>query len=320
MLTRRKTRSSIGNGGDAADPAAAAAQDDNAAAAAGNGKSRRGKGAFGNRARNAANVDASEQSGKATAGGAKRGRSSASSSAAAASTTAGAGGKRTTRSKSNGRAKLATAAAAAVAGKKRKAAKAEPPVDNGATADAKEEEAAAKSNKRIKKDPRRGSPASSSSEFAAPAVRLTHLTTASPSSRVIIPTASQRPNAEEDVKKGRSDSKKPSASANAPLVPPEYRLVRPTFDGTNLTTGLAPQDVAHRTDTLRVAPYVADMFQHFYAAETSDAPTEYMDDQPDINAKMRAILIDWLVEVHMKFRLGEYMWCRALLRSYLQCL
>lgn len=28
-----------------------------------------------------------------------------------------------------------------------------------------------------------------------------------------------------------------------------------------------------------------------------------MDDQDDINAKMRAILVDWLVEVHMKFRL-----------------
>ena len=29
-----------------------------------------------------------------------------------------------------------------------------------------------------------------------------------------------------------------------------------------------------------------------------------MDEQVDINAKMRAILIDWLVEVHMKFRLN----------------
>lgn len=29
----------------------------------------------------------------------------------------------------------------------------------------------------------------------------------------------------------------------------------------------------------------------------------YMDTQRDINARMRAILVDWLVEVHMKFRL-----------------
>jgi cyclin B len=48
---------------------------------------------------------------------------------------------------------------------------------------------------------------------------------------------------------------------------------------------------------------VADLFQHLYQAEARDAVTPYMDSQPDINSKMRAILIDWLVEVHMKFRL-----------------
>merc|ERR1719379_1427202 len=30
---------------------------------------------------------------------------------------------------------------------------------------------------------------------------------------------------------------------------------------------------------------------------------DYLEFQPDINAKMRAILIDWLVEVHMKYKL-----------------
>jgi cyclin B len=32
-------------------------------------------------------------------------------------------------------------------------------------------------------------------------------------------------------------------------------------------------------------------------------PGKYIDRQVDINSKMRAILVDWLVEVHMKFRL-----------------
>lgn len=29
----------------------------------------------------------------------------------------------------------------------------------------------------------------------------------------------------------------------------------------------------------------------------------YMDRQTDINEKMRAILVDWLIEVHLKFKL-----------------
>jgi cyclin B len=32
-------------------------------------------------------------------------------------------------------------------------------------------------------------------------------------------------------------------------------------------------------------------------------PRMYMEDQDEINAMMRAILINWLVEVHMKFKL-----------------
>lgn len=30
---------------------------------------------------------------------------------------------------------------------------------------------------------------------------------------------------------------------------------------------------------------------------------DYMGSQPDVNAKMRAILVDWLIEVHKKFEL-----------------
>jgi len=40
------------------------------------------------------------------------------------------------------------------------------------------------------------------------------------------------------------------------------------------------------------------------ATETENvAVPGYMERQEDINEKMRAILIDWLVEVHLKFKL-----------------
>jgi len=46
------------------------------------------------------------------------------------------------------------------------------------------------------------------------------------------------------------------------------------------------------------------MYEHFREREThtSTKPT-YMAKQPHINEKMRSILVDWLVEVHLKFKL-----------------
>jgi cyclin B len=56
------------------------------------------------------------------------------------------------------------------------------------------------------------------------------------------------------------------------------------------------------------AEYVGDIFQWLRTTETEPGnnnsvnPT-YMTKQEDINEKMRSILIDWLVEVHLKFKL-----------------
>jgi len=53
-----------------------------------------------------------------------------------------------------------------------------------------------------------------------------------------------------------------------------------------------------------VAEYVPDIFNHLFNEEAAFmARPTYMESQVDINAKMRAILIDWLVEVHMKYKL-----------------
>eukprot|EP00440_Ansanella_granifera_P024022 gb/GFBE01026092.1/.p1 GENE.gb/GFBE01026092.1/~~gb/GFBE01026092.1/.p1 ORF type:complete len:404 (+),score=83.75 gb/GFBE01026092.1/:1-1212(+) len=53
-----------------------------------------------------------------------------------------------------------------------------------------------------------------------------------------------------------------------------------------------------------VIDYVGDIFSYMSSSEDRFQPRpDYIDAQKDINAKMRGILVDWLVEVHMKYKL-----------------
>ncbi|KAJ4715858.1 Cyclin [Melia azedarach] len=57
---------------------------------------------------------------------------------------------------------------------------------------------------------------------------------------------------------------------------------------------------------LAVVEYVDDIYTHYRKIEISSCVSpNYMDHQSDINEKMRAILIDWLIEVHYKFDLMD---------------
>lgn len=62
-------------------------------------------------------------------------------------------------------------------------------------------------------------------------------------------------------------------------------------------------EVDHKSDPYRVC-YAMDIMSVYRRIECRRlAPPNYMMHQRDINKKMRTILIDWLVEVHFKFRL-----------------
>ena len=63
-------------------------------------------------------------------------------------------------------------------------------------------------------------------------------------------------------------------------------------------------DERDKDDPLCVTVYVEDMYTHFRGKEigTSVRPT-FMENQAHINERMRSILVDWLVEVHLKFKL-----------------
>lgn len=86
---------------------------------------------------------------------------------------------------------------------------------------------------------------------------------------------------------------------------------QPTFSRTNSNengyqySGAADDiDLRDKDDPLCVSEYVQDMYKHFRSKElvTSVRPT-YMENQRHINERMRSILVDWLVEVHLKFKL-----------------
>ncbi|KAG2670949.1 hypothetical protein I3760_14G110400 [Carya illinoinensis] len=62
-------------------------------------------------------------------------------------------------------------------------------------------------------------------------------------------------------------------------------------------------DASDVDNELAVVEYVDDMYNFYKHAEDSSKVYDYMATQPDINAKMRSILVDWLIEVHRKFEL-----------------
>lgn len=63
-------------------------------------------------------------------------------------------------------------------------------------------------------------------------------------------------------------------------------------------------DEEDESDPLMVSEYVNEIFEYLKKLEPDTMPNpQYMDDQEDLKWQMRGILIDWLVEVHIRFRL-----------------
>ncbi|XP_075506303.1 G2/mitotic-specific cyclin S13-7-like [Primulina tabacum] len=62
-------------------------------------------------------------------------------------------------------------------------------------------------------------------------------------------------------------------------------------------------DAADVENELAAVEYIEDIYSFYKLAEGEARVHDYMDSQPEINSKMRAILVDWLIEVHKKFDL-----------------
>ncbi|KDR72521.1 hypothetical protein GALMADRAFT_228812 [Galerina marginata CBS 339.88] len=63
-------------------------------------------------------------------------------------------------------------------------------------------------------------------------------------------------------------------------------------------------DVDDNDDPLMVSEYVQDIFQYLKQVELTTMPNpNYMESQKELAWKMRGILTDWLIQVHVRFRL-----------------
>ncbi|OIV92541.1 hypothetical protein TanjilG_02304 [Lupinus angustifolius] len=63
-------------------------------------------------------------------------------------------------------------------------------------------------------------------------------------------------------------------------------------------------DAGDSGNELAAVEYIEDMYKFYKLAENESHPHQYMDSQPEINERMRAILVDWLIDVHTKFDLS----------------
>jgi len=113
------------------------------------------------------------------------------------------------------------------------------------------------------------------------------------------------------------------ATVSAPLAPPVAafgnRPLTPRGDEVQIPLPQVVATVGQQASMLDASPfqgdgenpqlvheYAADIFGQLFrdeAAQRQQTTWAYMEKQTDINGRMRAILIDWLIEVHMKYRL-----------------
>ncbi|XP_071687079.1 G2/mitotic-specific cyclin S13-7-like [Rutidosis leptorrhynchoides] len=98
----------------------------------------------------------------------------------------------------------------------------------------------------------------------------------------------------------RRRSKKPSKSLTSVLTARSKVACGITTKPKDPVVNIDEADI---NNELAEVEYVEDIYTFYKLTETEGGLRDYMNSQPDMNAKMRGILIDWLVEVHRKFDL-----------------
>ncbi|XP_076934928.1 G2/mitotic-specific cyclin S13-7-like isoform X2 [Bidens hawaiensis] len=97
-------------------------------------------------------------------------------------------------------------------------------------------------------------------------------------------------------------SRKPSKSLTTVLTARSKAACGITTKPKDPVVNIDEPDIGNE---LAQVEYVEDIYKFYKLSETEGGLQDYMNShsQPDLNAKMRAILVDWLIEVHRKFDL-----------------
>ncbi|KAF8602410.1 A/B/D/E cyclin [Ceratobasidium sp. AG-I] len=96
----------------------------------------------------------------------------------------------------------------------------------------------------------------------------------------------------------------PSKEEDNPFDVGEKAKVVDEVIGKGTSTRWDDLDAEDMDDPLMVAEYVAEIFNYMKELEIRTMPSPvYMKSQPDLTWDMRGILMDWLIQVHSRFRL-----------------
>lgn len=114
--------------------------------------------------------------------------------------------------------------------------------------------------------------------------------------------AEEPPRKKLDIEKKAAEQKAPaekSSTLKEELEEPEPENIKQAIED-----GVLDLDSEDLDDPLMVAEYVVEIFDYLRELEFETQPNpDYIEHQPDLEWKMRGILVDWLIEVHTRFRL-----------------
>ncbi|XP_028789702.1 G2/mitotic-specific cyclin S13-7 [Neltuma alba] len=115
---------------------------------------------------------------------------------------------------------------------------------------------------------------------------------------------------EEEVEKEKSPNKKKEGDANSKKK--SRTLTSVLTARSKAACGLTKKpkeqivdiDAADTENELAAVEYIDEIYKFYKLVEHENRPHDYMDSQPELNERMRAILVDWLIDVHRKFELS----------------